>query len=62
MRDAIQAEKLTKSFDPFQGKQGVQITFENTVNGILEKLSETYPELEFSSSKNGSPAILEAKR
>jgi len=49
----IQIDTIERLLQPFQGKHGVQIACENVVNGIMKKLSEAYPDLAFSSPKNG---------
>src|SRR6056297_2325946 len=49
----IHIDTVGSLLQPFQAKYGVQITCENAVNGIPEKLARTYPDLKFSWPKNG---------
>ncbi len=49
----IHIDTIENLLQPFQSRHVVQITCENALNGILEKLSEAYPELELSSTQNG---------
>jgi ABC-2 type transport system ATP-binding protein len=49
----IHIDSIESLLQPFQGRHGLQIACENGVNGIMKKLSEAYPDLAFSSPKNG---------
>lgn len=50
----IHVDTIGNLLQPFQGRHVVQIACENAVDGMMEKLSEAYPELEFSSPKSGT--------